>query len=96
MSKNVHKDVKNTMWKSKLSYSFNRNMQNGRGRDSADMNSLLLMLNDTIENYPKESKMVICEYTYKRREMSEGYKNTITMVIDRDRRDHKQRHLFRR
>lgn len=66
MSKNVCEDVKNTMWKSKLSYSFTRNMQNKQ--DGADMNGLLLMLNDTIENNPKESKMAICEYIYKRRE----------------------------
>ena len=66
MSKNVCEDVKNTMWKSKLSYSFTRNMQNKQ--DGADMNGLLLVLNDTIENNPKESKMAICEYIYKRRE----------------------------
>ena len=66
MSKNVCEDVKNTMWKSKLSYSFTRNMQNKQ--DGADMNGLLLMLNDTIENNPKESKMAICEYIYKRRQ----------------------------
>ncbi|WP_169940362.1 hypothetical protein [Campylobacter sp. RM15925] len=61
MSKNVKDDVKNTIWKSKLSYSFNRNMQ------SYDKN-FLLMLNEVIENNPKESKMAICEYIYKRRE----------------------------
>jgi len=66
MSKNVCEDVKNTMWKSKLSYSFTRNMQNKQ--DGADMNGLLLMLNNVIENNPKESKMAICEYVYKRRE----------------------------
>lgn len=66
MSKNVCEDVKNTMWKSKLSYSFTRNMQNKQ--DGADMNGLLLMLNNVIENNPKESKMAICEYIYKRRE----------------------------
>lgn len=63
MSKKVCEDVKNTMWKSKLSYSFTRNMQSG-----GEMNELLLMLNNVIENNPKESKMAICEYIYKRRE----------------------------
>jgi len=63
MSKNVCEDVRNTMWKSKLSYSFTRNMQGG-----GEMNELLLMLNNVIENNPKESKMAICEYIYKRRE----------------------------
>ena len=63
MSKKVCEDVKNTMWKSKLSYSFTRNMQGG-----GEMNELLLMLNNVIENNPKESKMAICEYIYKRRE----------------------------
>lgn len=66
MSKNVCEDVRNTMWKSKLSYSFTRNMQGKQG--GGDMNELLLMLNNVIENNPKESKMAICEYIYKRRE----------------------------
>ncbi|WP_173030571.1 hypothetical protein [Campylobacter sp. CCUG 57310] len=66
MSKNVCEDVRNTMWKSKLSYSFTRNMQSKQG--GGDMNELLLMLNNVIENNPKESKMAICEYIYKRRE----------------------------
>ena len=66
MSKNVCEDVRNTMWKSKLSYSFTRNMRGKQG--GGDMNELLLMLNNVIENNPKESKMAICEYIYKRRE----------------------------
>ena len=66
MSKNVCEDVRNTMWKSKLSYSFTRNMQGKQG--GGDMNELLLVLNNVIENNPKESKMAICEYIYKRRE----------------------------
>ncbi len=63
MSKNVkyEKSVKDTMWKSKLAYSFQRNM------NKEDL-SLLKTLNEMIEKYPKETKMVISEFAYKRRE----------------------------
>ena len=65
MSKNIKNDVKNSMWKSKLNYSFYRNFQKA---DTKKGQELLLMLNDEIKHNPKETKMVICEYIYKRRE----------------------------
>ena len=65
MSKNIKNDVKNSMWKSKLNYSFYRNFQKA---DTKKGQELLLMLNNEIKHNPKETKMVICEYIYKRRE----------------------------
>ncbi len=63
MSKRVkyNGDIQATMWKSKLSYSFNRNMGD---KDKA----FLVLLNGMIEKYPKESKMVVNEFIYKRRD----------------------------
>lgn len=49
------------MWKSKLTYSFKRNLEN-----SSD--ELLKTLLDLIQNHPKESKMAIFELIYTRRE----------------------------
>jgi CRISPR-associated protein Csm1 len=62
MSKNVKYEsiIQDTMWKSKLAYSFQRNM------DKKYL-PLLNTLNKMIEEYPKESKMVISEFIYKRR-----------------------------
>jgi len=62
MSKNVkYKSIiQDTIWKSKLAYSFQRNM------DKKDL-PLLNTLNEMIEDYPKESKMVLSEFIYKRR-----------------------------
>ncbi len=63
MSKNVKykSAIQDTIWKSKLAYSFQRNM------DKKDL-PLLNTLNEMIEDYPKESKMVLSEFIYKRRE----------------------------
>lgn len=52
---------KDALWKSKLNYSFNRNIK-------GEHNELLSTLNKQIEKHPKESKMVISEIIYKRRE----------------------------
>ena len=62
MSKKVkyEKDVKSTIWKSKLNYIYIRNI-------SKDNFELLDLLNSYIENYPKELKMVLFEFIYKRR-----------------------------
>jgi len=51
-----------TIWKSKLNYSFSRNM-------SKNYNGLLKVLNEQIENYPKETKIFLSEFIYKRREV---------------------------
>lgn len=54
-------DIVNTLWKSKLVYSFTRNMDK-------KYISTLNTLNDLIEKHPKETKMTICEFIYKRRD----------------------------
>ena len=63
MSKNVKykNSIKDTMWKSKLAYSFQRNMDKR-------YTPLLDTLNKMIEKYPKESKMFLSEFIYKRRD----------------------------
>ncbi|MCK9162438.1 MAG: hypothetical protein M0O97_06680 [Arcobacteraceae bacterium] len=61
MSKDViNGDIKATIWKSKLNYVFSRNMKN---IDTKVLN----VLNHSIENAPKETKIVLCEFIYKRR-----------------------------
>ena len=62
MSKNIKSDIKNTMWKSKLSYLFHRNMK--------DHEHLIGELDTVIEKNPKETKMVISEFIYKNRSAS--------------------------
>lgn len=63
MSKKVkyEGDIPSTIWKSKLNYSFNRNM------DKKHI-SLLTTVDEMIEKYPKEAKMKISEFIYKRRD----------------------------
>ncbi len=61
MSKNIHKDIKNTMWKSKLNYLFARNI-------GKEYHYMLEILDKNIEKYPKETKMFLSEFIYKRRE----------------------------
>ena len=61
MSKDVKVgDIKATIWKSKLNYVFSRNM---KCIDTKVFNTL----NYSIENNPKEAKIVLCEFIYKRR-----------------------------
>lgn len=54
-------DPKNAMWRSKLYYSIERNAQ----KDSK--NELLKLLENQIENHPKETKMIISQIIYIRR-----------------------------
>lgn len=60
MSKNIKDDIKNALWKSKLVYSFTRNI--GSGHDK-----LLALLNEMIERHPSETKAYLSELIYKRR-----------------------------
>ena len=72
MSKKVKysDDIPSTMWKSKFRYSFNRNvlekMKNGSDRKKAE--EMLGLLSGLIDSNPKETKMVVNEFIYKRRE----------------------------
>ena len=60
MSKKVKEFPLENMWKSKLVYSFTRNMDK-------KYISILNILNDLIEKNPRETKITICEFIYKRR-----------------------------
>lgn len=60
MSKKAKEFPLENMWKSKLVYSFTRNMDK-------KYISILNVLNDSIEKYSKETKITICEFIYKRR-----------------------------
>ncbi len=63
MSKKVKYEgnVESTIWRSKLSYSFYRNMDK-------KYEELLRVLNEEIGNNPKETKMFLSEFIYERRE----------------------------
>ncbi|WP_457561921.1 type III-A CRISPR-associated protein Cas10/Csm1 [Caminibacter pacificus] len=57
---NINEFLKNSLWKSKLSYFYRRNI-------SEDDNELLDKLNKWIEDTPKEFKVSLFEYIYKKR-----------------------------
>ena len=61
MSKDIDKDLKNSMWKSKLNYLFKRNVDKKYHHILGDLSS-------SIEKNPKETKMFLSEFIYKRRE----------------------------
>lgn len=65
MSKKVKGgDVEATIWKSKLNYSFYRNMDMEKESNRHFMSNISTM----IEKYPEETKMFLSEFIYKRRE----------------------------
>lgn len=72
MSKKVkyENNIPSTMWKSKFRYSFNRNvlekMKNNESKKRAE--NMLELLSGFIDKKPKETKMVVNEFIYKRRE----------------------------
>lgn len=72
MSKKVKyaHDIPSTMWKSKFRYSFNRNvlekMKNSNEREKTE--KMLELLGGLIDSNPKETKMVVNEFIYRRRE----------------------------
>lgn len=71
MSKKSKSDPIQTMWKSKLAYSFSRNILEKIVKDkekTKDANGFLSLLNDILEDKPKSAKMVLSEYIYKRRD----------------------------
>jgi len=61
MSKNVKNDIKNTIWRSKLNYLFNRNID-------TKYHNILGKLSDSIEKHPEATKMFLSEFIYKRRQ----------------------------
>ena len=71
MSKKVkyQDDIPSTMWKSKFRYSFNRNVLEKMRGDEAKKRAedILGLLSRLINEKPKETKMVVNEFIYKRR-----------------------------
>ncbi len=65
-------DMKDTMWKSKLAYSFSRNVLEKIPKQDEekikDLQGFLSLLNDIIEDRPEVSKMIMSEFIYKRRD----------------------------
>ncbi len=57
----LESDIKSTIWRSKLNYTFHRNL------DCEKYKNLLVTLNSEIEQNPQEVKIFLCEYIYKRR-----------------------------
>lgn len=62
MSKNINKDIKNSIWKSKLNYLFSRNMNIEKDK------RLMEVLDKSISNFPSETKIFLSEFIYKRRD----------------------------
>lgn len=60
MRKNFAGCVKNALWRSRLTYTIDRNLPNVAG-------NLIFILSENIKNNPKETKMSVCEFIYKRR-----------------------------
>jgi len=67
MSKNIHKDIRNTLWKSKLNDLFSRNIDR-------KYHHILEVLNESIEQSPRASKMFLSEFIYKERKKSRNGK----------------------
>ena len=71
MSKKVkfQEDIPSTMWRSKFRYSFNRNVLEKMRGDEATKRAeeMLKLLSRLINEKPKETKMVVSEFIYKRR-----------------------------
>jgi hypothetical protein len=63
--------IRNVLWKSKLRYTFGRNIYDRLSEKDNEKRSLaenlLKQLNKAIDNHPKETRMILCEYIYKRR-----------------------------
>ena len=70
MSKKANIDPINNMWKSKLSYSFSRNILDKVFDDDKkeDLLYFLSLLDNIIQNKPEAAKMIISEFIYKRRD----------------------------
>ncbi len=62
MSEQAREDPRQTIWKSKFAYTIHRNMQ-----ELSKNEKLLSTIDQRIENYPKESRMILSEFIYKRR-----------------------------
>jgi CRISPR-associated protein Csm1 len=70
---NYDRDIPSAMWKSKFRYSFNRNVleklkkQEQKQEQKQKAEDMLKLLVELIDRQPKETKMVVNEFIYKRR-----------------------------
>jgi CRISPR-associated protein Csm1 len=69
MSRSVKNKNREMLWKSKLHYTFSRNISEHIKDEKINLlaDSLLNKLNDVIKNHREETRMVLSEYIYKRR-----------------------------
>jgi CRISPR-associated protein Csm1 len=67
MKENIDNDIKNALWKSKVSYMFKRNIIDKCKNE--DFSEVIKQINENIEIYGKDFKMVISEFIYKRRKI---------------------------
>ncbi len=65
MKENIKNDIKNTLWKSKLSYTFKRNIIDKK-RDE-NFGAVFKQIDEDIETYGASYKMILSEFIYKRR-----------------------------
>ena len=65
MKENIEDDIKNTMWKSRLSYMFKRNVIEKIKNEN--FYEVFKQINENIETYGAGFKMVLSEFIYKRR-----------------------------
>ena len=65
MRENIENDIKNTLWKSKLSYTFKRNIIDKQKNE--DFTNVLKQIDEDIETYGASYKMILSEFIYKRR-----------------------------
>jgi len=58
-------DIKSTIWKSKLNYSYKRNLENELSKELEK--DFLSTIDQMIEKYPSETKIVLSKFVYKHR-----------------------------
>jgi len=72
MSRNIKDNPENAMWRSRLSYTFRRNIfkKLKSNEDIKMAESLLNTVGRMIQNHPGESKMILSEFIYKKRRIN--------------------------
>lgn len=73
MRQEIDKNPENSMWKSKLNYSFRRNVFEAIKNDSTKMQKaeqFFKAVYEMIEKHPDETKMILSEFIYTRREVA--------------------------
>ena len=73
MRQNIDKNMENSMWRSKLNYSFRRNVFERIKNNTEETKRAELFFKaiyEMIENHPNEAKMILSEFIYTRREVA--------------------------